>query len=102
MKEAIDKAAENVQAGDKLATPLRNSGCFPVEIVEMIEVGEESNNLEEVLLDSAESLERQTTRQLDLAVRFLEPLLLLVMALITLVVVMALLLPIFRMSSAIS
>ena len=101
MRDAIDQAAENVQAGDKLATPLRASGCFPLEIVEMIEVAEESNNLENVLLESAESLEKQTTRQLELAVRFLEPMMLLVMALITLMVVIALLLPIFRMSSAI-
>ena len=56
--------------------------------------------LEDVLVESADSLENQTTRQLKLAVRFLEPLMLLVMAAITLVVVVALLLPIFRMSSA--
>jgi general secretion pathway protein F/type IV pilus assembly protein PilC len=100
MMEAIDQAAENVQAGDKLATPLRASGCFPLDIVEMIEIAEESNNLENVLIDSADSLERQTTRRLELAVRFLEPLLLLVMAAIVLLVVIALLLPIVRMSSA--
>jgi general secretion pathway protein F/type IV pilus assembly protein PilC len=101
MKEAIDRAADNVQSGDKLATPLRASGCFPVEIVEMIEVAEESNTLEDVLLSSADSLENQTTRQLEIAVRFLEPMLLLVMAAVTLVVVVALLLPIFKMSSAV-
>lgn len=100
MKEAIDKAAENVKSGDKLATPLRASGVFPMEIVEMIEVAEESNTLEDVLIESADSLEAQTTRQLKLAVRFLEPLMLLVMASITLMVVVALLLPIFKMSSA--
>lgn len=101
MKEAIDRAADNVQAGDKLATPLRASGSFPLEIVEMIEVAEESNTLEEVLLSSADSLEARTTRQLELAVRFLEPALLLVMAAVTLVVVSALLLPIFKMSQAV-
>jgi len=102
MREAIDKAAENVKQGDKLATPLRASKVFPPDIVEMIEVAEESNNLENVLIESADSLEAQTTRQLELAVRFLEPLLLLVMAGVTLVVVLALLLPIFKMSSAMS
>ncbi len=100
MRDAIAAAADNVQAGDKLATPLRKSGVFPAEIVEMIEVAEESNNLEHVLLESADSLESQTTRQLELAVRFLEPLLLLVMAVVTMGVVMALLLPVMKMSSA--
>ena len=101
MKRAIDQAAENVQAGDKLATPLRASGVFPADIVEMIAVAEESNNLEVVLLESADSLEAATTRQLDIAVRLLEPLLLLVMATLVLFVVIALLLPIFKMTSAI-
>jgi len=68
----------------------------------MIEVAEESNNLENVLIESADSLEVQTTRQLELAVRFLEPVMLLVMAAVTLVVVLALMLPIFKMSSAMS
>ena len=102
MREAIDKAAENVKQGDKLATPLRLSKVFPPDVVEMIEVAEESNNLENVLIESADSLEAQTTRQLELAVRFLEPLMLLVMAAVTLVVVLALMLPIFKMSSAMS
>ena len=102
MREAIDKAAENVKQGDKLATPLRISKVFPPDVVEMIEVAEESNNLENVLLESADSLEAQTTRQLELAVRFLEPVMLLVMAAVTLVVVLALMLPIFKMSSAMS
>ncbi|MGL4461519.1 MAG: type II secretion system F family protein, partial [Planctomycetia bacterium] len=101
MKEAIDEAAQNVKAGDKLATPLRASKCFPADVVEMIEVAEESNNLENVLLESADSLEARTTRQLELAVRLLEPVLMLVMASVTLAVVSALLLPIFKMSSAI-
>ena len=46
----------------------------------MIAVGEESNNLEKVLLDIADGLEKRTTRQLELFVRLLEPIMLLVMA----------------------
>ena len=64
-------------------------------------VGEESNSLEKVLVDIANSLEKRTTRQLELFVRLLEPLMLLVMAAITLVVVAGLLLPVFKMSSVV-
>lgn len=67
----------------------------------MVSVGEESNNLEKVLLDIANSLEKRTTRELDLFVRLLEPMMLLVMAALTLMVVAGLLLPVFRMSSVI-
>jgi general secretion pathway protein F/type IV pilus assembly protein PilC len=101
LAEAIDKSAENIKAGDSLAQPLGASKHFPRDIVEMIAVGEESNNLEKVLVDISISLEKRTTRQLDLFVRLLEPMMLLVMAGITLVIVMALLLPVFKMSSAV-
>jgi general secretion pathway protein F/type IV pilus assembly protein PilC len=63
----------------------------------MVAVGEESNTLESVLLDIADSTERVTTRQLELFVRMLEPVMLLIMAAVTLVVVLALLLPFLNM-----
>lgn len=64
----------------------------------MISVGEEANNLENVLIDIADNLERRTNRELDLSVRMLEPLMLLIMALVVLYVVIALLLPIMQSS----
>ena len=64
----------------------------------MISVGEEANNLEEVLVDIADNLERRTNRELDMAVRMLEPLMLLLMAAVVLFVVIALLLPILNSS----
>jgi len=99
LADAIDKAADNVAAGAPLAAPLRTCGQFPVDVVEMIAVGEESNNLDNVLVNIAEATERRTTRQIDLMVRLLEPVLLLFMAGVTLVVIAAILLPVFRMSS---
>jgi type II secretory pathway component PulF len=67
----------------------------------MIAVGEQSNNLEKVLPHIAESLERDTWRRLDLFVRLLEPLMLLILAGIVLLVVVALLVPVLKMSSAV-
>jgi general secretion pathway protein F/type IV pilus assembly protein PilC len=99
LAEAIDKAAENIKAGDKLAAPLAACKQFPRDVVEMIAVGEESNNLDKVLVDVATALEKRTTRRLELFVRLLEPIMLLVMALITLVVVAGLLMPVFKMAS---
>lgn len=96
--EAIQKATKNISAGQKLATPLAASGHFPSMVVEMISVAEESNTLETVLIDIAESLERRTWRRLDLVVRLLEPILLMLVAALVLVVVVALLLPVFNMS----
>ncbi|MEZ6143532.1 MAG: type II secretion system F family protein [Zavarzinella sp.] len=98
---AIEEAAENVTAGEKLAGPFRKSKYIPRDIVEMIAVAEESNNLEKVLVDIANNLDKRTQRNLELFVRLLEPAMLLVMAMIVGVVVAGLLLPVFRMGSTV-
>ena len=67
----------------------------------MIAIAEESNSLEKVLIDIADSLEKRTARNLDLMVKLLEPLMLLVMAVFVLVVVAGLLLPVFKMGQAV-
>ena len=101
LSKAIEDASENISSGDTLAVPLQSSGHFPSTVVEMIAVAEESNTLDTVLVDIADGLERRTSRNLDLAIRLLEPIMILIMAVIVLLVVIALLLPIFKMSSTI-
>lgn len=101
LAKAIEKGAENVTAGAKLADPLRKSGYFPADVVEMITIAEESNSLETVLVNIADGLEKRTARNLDLMVKLLEPIMLLVMAGFTLLIVAGLLLPVFKMGSAV-
>jgi len=100
LSASIGQAAEHVSTGRSLARPLGASGQFPEEIVEMIAVGEEANNLENVLIDISENLEKRTGRQVEMAVRLLEPVLLLMLASVVLFVVVALLLPILNSSGA--
>ncbi|HUE74478.1 MAG TPA: type II secretion system F family protein [Pirellulaceae bacterium] len=100
LAQAIADASENISSGQSLARPLAASGHFPKMVVEMIAVAEESNTLDKVLVEMADGLERRTTRQLDLLVRLLEPVMLLVLAIIILFVVIALLVPVIKMSQA--
>jgi type II secretory pathway component PulF len=100
LSDAINEASENVTSGAALADPLKKSKQFPVTVTEMIAVAEESNTLDEVLVHVADGLEVQTARRLDLLVRMLEPFMLLIMAGVVLVVVMALLMPIMQMGTA--
>jgi general secretion pathway protein F/type IV pilus assembly protein PilC len=55
--------------------------------------------LDKVLVEIADGLERRTTRRLDLFVRMLEPVMLLCLAVVVLLVVIALLLPVIKMSA---
>ena len=98
---AIGEATENISAGQPLAGPLAASGKFPPVVVEMIAVAEQANNLENVLLTVADSMERTTWRRLDLTVRLIEPIMLLILAGIILVLVIALLLPVLKMSTTV-
>ena len=99
LSEAIGNAAENVSSGQSLAVPLRACGQFSRDLIEMIAVGEEANNLENVLINVADNLEKRTSRKIDMVVRLLEPMLLLVMATIVTFVIAALLLPVLNMSA---
>jgi general secretion pathway protein F/type IV pilus assembly protein PilC len=101
LSAAVQDAAQNISEGQSLAKPLGASGHFPRNVVEMIAVAEESNNLDNVLTDISDNLDRQIWRQLDLMVRLIEPLILLILAGVVLAVVVALLLPIMKMSMTI-
>jgi general secretion pathway protein F len=94
----VEAAAENVRAGASLADPLRDGGLFPLEVVEMIAVGEESNQLEKVLVQIADTVERRTNRQVDVAVRLMEPAILLLLAMTIGFVAIGLLYPMLIMS----
>jgi general secretion pathway protein F/type IV pilus assembly protein PilC len=100
LQAAIEEAAENITAGESLAAPLAASGHFPPNVVEMIAVAEQSNTLETVLSNIANSLEKETWRRLDLFVRLLEPLMLLMLASAVLAIVVALMLPILKSALA--
>jgi general secretion pathway protein F len=98
LSEAIGTASDSISAGKSLAEPLRASGQFPEETVEMIAVAEEANNLEHVLVSISEGMERRTYRNLELFVRLLEPLMLLIMAILILFVMIGLMLPVLQSS----
>ena len=99
LSDAIATASENITSGETLSAPLARCGHFPRNVTEMISVAEESNTLDDVLINIADGLEKQTVRRLDLLVKLIEPLMLLVMAAIIMVVVVALLLPIMKMGN---
>jgi len=98
---AIRSAASNVSSGETLSEPLATSGLFPPEIMAMVRVAEQSNNLDVVLLQIADRTERRNIQKLDILVRLVEPALLLLMGSAMLFVIVALLLPVFDMGSAV-
>lgn len=99
LAEQIARVAEETRGGDSLAGPLRKLGIFPRTVVQMIEVGEETGKLDEMLLKVAEIEERQMRGRIKVLISLLAPALILVVGALIGFMVIAILLPIFKMSS---
>lgn len=97
----IAQVAEETRGGDSLAAPLRKLGIFPKTVIQMINVGEETGKLDEMLLKVAAIEERQMRAKTKTLVSLLAPALILVVGALVGFMVIALLLPIFKMSRAV-
>ncbi len=102
LADCVAEAAENVRAGKRLTEPLGTGGMFPEQVLAMLSVAEESNQLEKVLLHIADTVERRTNRQVDQAVRLIEPVILCGVAAAIGFLALGLLLPIFTMASTLN
>ena len=102
IENAIAKVSEETRGGDSLAAPLRKLGYFPPTVVQMVSVGEETGRLDEMLLRIAQITERQMRAYSRTLISLLAPALILVVGAVVGFIVIALLLPIFRMSQSIN
>jgi general secretion pathway protein F len=93
--------AEETRGGDSLAGPLRKLGLFPRAVVQMIEVGEQTGQLDEMLLKVADIEERHMRAKMKTLISMLAPCLILVVGSLVGFMVISILLPIFKISSAI-
>jgi len=100
LSERIAEATEAVRDGKRLSEPLGAGGFFPEQILAMLAVAEESNKLDKVLVQIADTVERRTNRQVDTAVRLIEPAILCLVAAGIGFLALGLLLPIFTMASS--
>jgi general secretion pathway protein F len=101
LADAIQRARENVREGESLAEPLRRSGLFPPVVIQMVAVGERSGELEKMMLRVSDSLDRAVDTRVAGLMSLLEPVIILVMGLIVGVIVIAIMLPILQMSTAV-
>jgi general secretion pathway protein F len=95
MREAVDVAARRVREGSSISGSLEKSGYFPPMTLHLIASGETSGNLEDMLERAALNQEREMQTLIGSIMAAVEPLILVVMGLIVLVIVMAILVPIF-------
>jgi len=96
--DVIDHAEEEIQAGKSLARTLSQSHWFPPIPVQMIAVGEQSGELENMLNKIADMYEREVEAQAMALTSMLEPVMILLMGSAVAFIVISILLPIFEMN----
>ena len=99
--EAVDRAREAIIEGASIAAPLRRSGHFPPLVTHMVDVGERSGELEAMLSKVADTYDEQVENSVGRMTALLEPLLILIMVGLVLGIILATLVPLLEITSAI-
>lgn len=94
--EAITAVHDRVKEGEAVAGPLRATKIFPDMVPSMIEVGEETGALPEMLVRVADGYEEEVDNAVNALTSLIEPLMIVVMAVMVGTIVIALFLPIVR------
>jgi len=98
IRSAVVQSREGIVGGSSISSSLASSGFFPNMVVKMIQVGEESGSMPEVLDKTSEHYERKVDSTVTSLLSLLEPVMIVSVGAIVSVVVIALYLPIFTMS----
>jgi len=102
MRDAVLGAADKVREGSKISTSLEQSGLFPPMTIRLISSGESSGQMENMLERAAVQQERELETMISAILGIFEPVLILVMGVVVLIIVLAILLPIFELNQLVA
>ncbi|MEH6490546.1 type II secretion system inner membrane protein GspF [Halopseudomonas sp.] len=102
MREAVSEAAQRVREGAGVGYSLERSGYFPAMTLSLIKSGESSGTLDQMLERAAETQERELEARIAMVMGVFEPLLILAMGGVVLLIVLAILLPIFELNQLVN
>lgn len=95
----MEDVKAGVRRGRDLAIPLKETGLFPPMMIHMIELGQRSGEIEDMLVKVADTYDEDVRLTIDALVGLMEPIIIIVMGLFVGVLVLSILLPIINMSS---
>ena len=99
LRRAIQQVQDSVREGENLAGPLRRTGVFPGLAINMIAVGEETGNLEEMLSRVADAYDAEVSNKMRQLTSMAEPAVIVFMGAIIGTIVIAMLVPILELST---
>jgi type II secretory pathway component PulF len=95
----VHKACDGIAKGERLHECFSEKRIFPVTMLGVIAIGQESGSLPQMLLRVSEQYEQQTERQIKALTSMIEPVMILIMGSIVGFVVVSMLMPIFKVST---
>ncbi|MDE0152086.1 MAG: type II secretion system F family protein [Bdellovibrionales bacterium] len=102
MKDASVRVSESVEKGFMLGKSLASESIFPSLMRNMIISGEQTGNVDDILMKIAEFCEEQVDAAVDGIIKMIEPVMIVGVALVIGFIIIALYLPIFKMSGALA
>src|ERR1044071_6276015 len=96
---AISQVHDSVKEGDSIMQPLEASGAFPPMVISMIDVGEETGQLPEMLVNIAEVSDDEVDNSVAALTSMLEPIMIVFLALVVGTIVIALFMPLISIIS---
>lgn len=96
LSDAIAKVHDAVKEGESIVAPLEACGVFPPMVISMVDVGEETGQLPEMLLKIAEVYDDEVDNAVESLTALLEPIMIVVLAVIVGTIVIALFLPLIE------
>ncbi len=99
LAEAIDNARDNISEGESIAAPLKRSGQFPPIVIHMVSIGEKTGELENMLSQVSDAYDFQVSVSVDGMTSLLGPIMLIFMGGVIGVIVFAVMMPMFQLSS---
>jgi type IV pilus assembly protein PilC len=101
LKKALDKTSELVREGKTLSSSMASTGIMPVLAVDMMEVGESTGALPQMLSSVAEFYEEDVSTRMTALLSLIEPAIMIFMGIFVAFVLVALYLPIFSLADTI-
>jgi general secretion pathway protein F len=99
--EAISKIADGAKRGEGVARPMRETGVFPDLAVHLVEVGEETGRIDAMLLQVADTYDKDVRASVKAITSIFEPAVILVMGVIIGTVILSMLMAIFSINDAV-
>jgi type IV pilus assembly protein PilC len=90
---AISQVHDSVKEGESIVQPLEASAAFPPMVISMIDVGEETGQLPEMLLKIADVYDDEVDNSVAALTAALEPIMIIVLAVVVMTIVIALFMP---------